>query len=56
MKTPLNEGYTYTRGNQTNVIPVKIHQSRKPVPKGISFYDTQPKSQPTTNHSTQPLK
>ena len=57
MKQPLNEGYTYTRGNQTNVKPVEIHQSRKPVPKGISAtFNVAAKSQVTVTPSIHPQR
>ncbi len=57
MNPSLNEGYTYTRGNQTNVKPVKIHQTGKPVPKGIpALFNATTKSQSTANPSVQIAK
>jgi len=36
MSTILKEGYTYVRGNRTNVKPVEIQQgNNKPIPPGI---------------------
>lgn len=48
---PLNEGYTYTRGNTTPVSPVKICQPVKPIPSGLNI--SAPK---TTGSATHPQK